>query len=312
VPSPGRLDQLTPRLARLTAPNAGLMTGPGTNSYLVGTTDVAVIDPGPDLAGHQAALVSAAEERGARIRWIVVTHTHPDHAPGAARLAAATGAPVMGFAPRPGFEPDREVGEGFVLEGGDFALRAVHTPGHASDHLCWLLTGDGGDASGGVLLTGDHVMHGSTVVIRPPDGDVGVYLDSLATVAGLGPAVARLAPGHGRLITDPPAAVADLVAHRLGREARVAAALADAGSATVEQLLPRVYADVSEPQLAPARYSLWAHVRKLAADGRAEIVPARPSDLPVDLTPGDEELWATWVAAPATPPPTSPAAPASS
>jgi glyoxylase-like metal-dependent hydrolase (beta-lactamase superfamily II) len=302
VPSPGRLDVLTPRLARLTAGNPGLMTGPGTNTYLVGSTDVAVVDPGPDLAEHQAALVSAAEGRGARIRWIVVTHTHPDHAPGAARLSAATGAPVMGFAPRPGFEPDREVGDGFVLEGDDFALRAVHTPGHASDHLCWLLPGTdgGGEPGGAVLLTGDHVMHGSTVVIRPRDGDVRVYLRSLAEVLALGPA--RLAPGHGRLITDPPEVIADLVAHRMGREARVAAALADAGSATVEQLLARVYADVTQQQLAPARYSLWAHLRKLAADGRAEVVPARPSDLPDDLTPGDEELWATWVATSATAP----------
>lgn len=305
VPQAGRLDVLTPGLSRLTAPNPGLMTGPGTNSYLVGSGDVAVVDPGPDLPGHQAALVGAVEGQGGRIQWILVTHTHVDHAPGAARLAELTGAPVFGFEPRAGFEPDETVGEGWVLEGSDFSLRAVHTPGHASDHLCWLASGDAGaDSSGapGVLLTGDHVMHGSTVVIRPPDGDVAVYLESLQAVTALGGSVTRLAPGHGRLLEDPAAVVDDLTAHRLGREARVAVALTDAGRGTVDELLARVYADVSEAQLAPARYSLWAHLRRLAAQGRAEVVHASPADLPPDLTAGDEELWATWVATPTTAP----------
>jgi glyoxylase-like metal-dependent hydrolase (beta-lactamase superfamily II) len=304
APEPGRLDIVRPGLARLTAPNPGLMTGPGTNSYLVGRDDLAVVDPGPDLTGHQSALSAAAAQLRARIRWILVTHTHPDHSPGAARLAELTGAPVIGFGPRDGFEPDRSVGDDWLLEADGFTLRAVHTPGHASNHLCWLLEaedGPGGDGAG-VLLTGDHVMHGSTVVIRPPDGDVGVYLESLRTVARLAPVSPYLAPGHGRLVGDPVAVVGDLTAHRLGREARVAAALADAGLGRVEDLLPLVYADVTEAQLAPARYSLWAHLRKLAADGRAEMVPARAADLPADVPPGDDELWATWVAVPATAP----------
>jgi hypothetical protein len=131
---------------------------------------------------------------------------------------------------------------------------------------------------------------------------VGVYLDSLRAVTALGAGVGRLAPGHGRLIADPVAVVADLTAHRLGREARVAGALADAGRGTVETLLPLVYADVTEAQLAPARYSLWAHLRKLAADARAEVVPAGAADLPADLAAGDEQLWATWVATPTTAP----------
>jgi glyoxylase-like metal-dependent hydrolase (beta-lactamase superfamily II) len=239
------------------------MTGPGTNSYVVGAgRDLAVVDPGPAEPGHRAALRALAEERGARIRWILVTHTHPDHAPGAAALADDTGAEVIGFRPAEGFDPDTEVGDGWTLSADDFSLEAVHTPGHASDHLCWR------HPQSGLLLTGDHVMHGSTVVIRPPDGDVAVYLASLAAVRRADPP--RLAPGHGRIIDDPAPVLDALVAHRLGREARVAAALADAGRATVDDLLPRVYADVTEAQLPVARYSLWAHLRSLAGAGRAE------------------------------------------
>lgn len=286
APVPGRYDQLAPALGRLTAANPGLMTGAGTNSYLVGTRRLVVVDPGPDLPGHQQALADAAAARRARIGWIVVTHTHPDHAPGAARLAALTGAPVLGFAAREGFAPDEEVGDGFELHGPGFALRAVHTPGHASDHLCWLLVDPG------VLLTGDHVMHGSTVVVSPPDGDMAVYLDSLRRVRALGPEVTRLAPGHGRLMEEPGAVVGDLVSHRLAREAKVAAVLAEAGPSTVDELLGRVYDDVTERQLPVARRSLWAHLRKLVADGRARCEPggAPPGD-------GDDpELAATWVA----------------
>lgn len=265
VPSPGRPDRLAPGVVRLTAPNPGLMTGPGTNAYLVGSgPDRAVVDPGPADPAHQEALAALAREAGARIRWIVVTHTHVDHAPGAAELARLTGAEVVGFGPAEGFVPDRAVAGGWRLEGPDFTLTAVHTPGHASDHLCWFLQ------PGSLLFTGDHVMHGSTVVIRPPDGDMAVYLDSLRAVPALEPAPTVLAPGHGRLIEDPAPVIEALVAHRLGREATVAAALADAGRATVDELLGTAYADVTEAQLPVARFSLWAHLRKLVADGRAE------------------------------------------
>ncbi len=266
VPVPGRLDDLRPGLRRCTAPNPGLMTGPGTNSYLVGAgADLAVVDPGPDDHAHLERLAAAAAATGARIRWILVTHTHPDHFPGAARLAADTGAAVVGHRAAEGFAPDRTLGHGDVVEGPDFALEAVHTPGHASDHLCWR------HRPSGVLLTGDHVMHGSTVVIRPPDGDVGVYLDSLAATRALG--VPALAPGHGRLIADPGPVLDALVAHRRQRGDLVAAALAGAGRGTVDQLLPLVYADVTEAQLPVARFSLWAHLRQLVAEGQATAPP---------------------------------------
>jgi len=237
-----------------------MMTGPGTNTYLVGTTELAVVDPGPDAAGH---LDELAELGAGRIRWIVVTHTHPDHAPGAAGLAARTGAEVLGFCARDDFVPTHEVGEGYELRGAGFVLRALHTPGHASNHLCWLLVDDG------MLFSGDHVMSGSTVVIAPPDGDMVQYLASVQRLVDLDPPLVTIAPGHGALITDPVVALEAIVDHRLTREKAVARALAGAGRATVDELLPTVYADVREELLPVARQSLWAHLRKLDDEGRA-------------------------------------------
>jgi glyoxylase-like metal-dependent hydrolase (beta-lactamase superfamily II) len=292
VPEPGRPVALSRRVVRLTAPNPGLMTGPGTNSYLVGpdggdsspvgTTGAVVVDPGPDDAGHLRAL---ADLGGGRIRWILVTHTHPDHAPGAAGLAALTGAEVLGYGPGDGFAPDRTVSDGFTLAGPGFSLRAVHTPGHASDHLCWFLTDER------MLFSGDHLMGGSTVVIAPPDGDMAVYLESLRRLRTLVPPVATIAPGHGPLLVDPAATVDAVVAHRLAREEAVVAALraaalraagalrtagapGTAAGVTVDDLLPVVYADVADELLPVARKSLWAHLRKLADDGRARSTDA--------------------------------------
>ncbi|HMK63189.1 MAG TPA: MBL fold metallo-hydrolase [Acidimicrobiales bacterium] len=263
-PEPGRPVALAAGLVRVTAPNPGMMTGPGTNSYLVGAAEVVVVDPGPDEASHVDALVEAGRER---IRWIVVTHTHPDHAPAAARLAERTGAEVLGFGPRDGFVPDRSVGHGFELAGDDFCLRAMHTPGHASNHLCWLLEGEQ------VLFSGDHIMQGSTVVIAPLDGDMAAYLSSLQSLLELDPPLRAIAPGHGSLLEDPATVVSGVISHRMDRERAVARALIDAGRARVDDLLPTVYADVPEALHPVARYSLWAHLRKLAGDG-----VARPSD----------------------------------
>jgi glyoxylase-like metal-dependent hydrolase (beta-lactamase superfamily II) len=283
-PVPGEPMALLPGLVRLTAPNPGLMTGPGTNSYLIGSGDVAVIDPGPADADHLQALLAAVAARGT-LRWILVTHTHLDHAPGAAALAAATGAAVIGFGPAENFAPDLCVAGGWTLtvpsDDDDLTLEAVHTPGHASDHLCWLLR------ESRTLLTGDHVMHGSTVVIRPPDGDLGTYLASLAKVREFDPRIETLAPGHGRLMEQVSDVVDALIAHRLGRHERVSKALADAGAGTVEELLPRVYADVTEAQLPVARFSLWAHLRYLGQQGRAE-------PLPLDPPPGDDTIETRW------------------
>jgi glyoxylase-like metal-dependent hydrolase (beta-lactamase superfamily II) len=260
---------LSARVVRLTAANPGMMTGPGTNSYLVGTTELVVVDPGPDDAGHVRALAQAG---AGRIRWIVVTHTHLDHSPAAAALAAITGAEVIGFDARDDFVPDQSVSEGFTVAGDGFVLRALHTPGHASNHLCWLLDDER------MLFSGDHIMGGSTVVIAPPDGDMAVYLDSLRRLLVLDPALDSIAPGHGPLLTDPAVVINDVIAHRLHRQERVADALREAGPASVDDLLGVVYADVVREELRPvAAKSLWAHLRKLAADGRA--VSSDPDDV---------------------------------
>ncbi len=249
---------LSARVVRATAPNPGMMTGLGTNSYLVGTDELVVVDPGPDEPAHREAL---AELGAGRIRWVVVTHTHPDHAPGAAALAARTGAEVLGFCARDGFVPDRAVGEGFELRGAGFTLGALHTPGHASDHVCWLLVEEH------MLFSGDHVMQGSTVVIAPPDGDMVQYLASLRRLLVLDPPLATVAPGHGSLITEPAATLEGLIDHRLAREKAVADTLNRVGRATVDELVPVVYADVDPERFPVARSSLWAHLRKLEAEG---------------------------------------------
>ncbi len=292
APVPGRLDRLEPGLHRLTAPNPGLMTGPGTNTYLIGpgagADDLVVVDPGPDDAVHRDAIIASAASLG-RLRSVLVTHTHRDHAPGAAALAAATGARVVGFAPAEGFTPDLCVGDGWTLALGAGAaalhIVAVHTPGHASDHLCWLI------AERATLLSGDHVMDGSTVVIRPPDGDLDQYVASLIAVRDRLPTVRQLAPGHGRLMTPVPALIDALVAHRRWRHERVRDALRQQRSATVDDLVPQVYADVTEAQLRVARFSLWAHLRSLAA---AHEAVARAGAGGADLGAGADTIDSLW------------------
>jgi glyoxylase-like metal-dependent hydrolase (beta-lactamase superfamily II)/8-oxo-dGTP pyrophosphatase MutT (NUDIX family) len=257
---PKRLDR---RVTRVIAPNPGMMTGPGTNTYLVGEDDLAVIDPGPDDASHLEAVLAAG---GGRIRWILCTHTHIDHSPGAAALRAATGAQLIGW-PAPegpsqdaGFAPERIPQHGERLALGGLTLRVIHTPGHASNHLCYLLE----DTR--MLFTGDHVMQGSTVVIGPPDGSMQAYLCSLEAL--LGEDVAVFAPGHGYLIGEPHKELRRLIAHRLAREAKVVTALERLGAAPLETLLPAVYDDVHPRLHRVAARSLGAHLEKLVAEGR--------------------------------------------
>jgi len=264
---PGRAVRLSPRIMRVTAPNPGPMTGPGTNTYLVGEgASWTVIDPGPVSESHQQALLEAAAEAGGRIERILVTHTHRDHSPGAVPLAAATGASVGGrVAAHPEwqdttFAPTGEVQHGERLPlGPGTTLRVIHTPGHASNHLCYLLEEEQ------TLFTGDHVMQGSTVVINPPDGDMAAYLRALEAL--LAEDLQWLAPGHGFLVADPHAVLRGLIRHRLRREAKVAAALQALGPCAIEALLPAVYDDVPAALHPVARRSLLAHLLKLQAEG---------------------------------------------
>ena len=251
----GVASALSPMVRRIVAPNPGIMTGPGTNTYLVGVDEIAVIDPGPDEASHLDAIAGCG---GDRIRWIVVTHTHPDHSPGAKGLQERTGAPILGFDARDEFEPDEPIGEGFTIEATEFDLRAVHTPGHASNHLCYLLDQER------LLFSGDHVMQGSTVVISPPDGDMAVYLDSLRRLLTL--RLRAIAPGHGHVIESPNAVVEEYLAHRLEREAQVLACVRD-GVERVDDVVARLYADVNPELHQWARKSVFAHLRKLAGEG---------------------------------------------
>ena len=261
---PGVAAALMPGLTRITAPNPGVMTGPGTNAYIVGTRELAVIDPGPDIESHVKALVDAV---GGRLKWILCTHTHLDHSPAARALKAATHAQIGGLAcAQDGrqdgdFCPDRVLNDGDTVRLDGVTLRAVHTPGHASNHLCYLFEEQR------LLFTGDHVMQGSTVVISPPDGNMQAYFASLDKLLGLD--LAALAPGHGRLIETPHDEVRRLVAHRLKREQKVVDAL-NRRSGTLDELVALAYDDVSEKLHPVARRSLHAHLLKLAAEGRAK------------------------------------------
>lgn len=264
---PGELVRIHPVVQRITAPNPGMMTGPGTNSYIIGdaTGDLAMIDPGPEIASHADLLIGVV---GKRLRWIFCTHTHLDHSPASRAVKQATGAQVLGFGKVPDdgrqdtlFKADRALTNDDVVDCGAFKIRAVHTPGHASNQLCYLLENTG------LLFTGDHVMQGSTVVISPPDGDMYDYFASLNKLSHYN--ITAFAPGHGHVIETPREEVKKLIAHRLKREQKVIDALARASSATLDELVPVVYDDVSPKLHVPARRSLHAHLMKLVRDGCA-------------------------------------------
>ncbi len=236
---------------RILAPNPGLYTGSGTNTYVITSQDEClIVDPGPIISEHRAAITNAVA--ALQPQAVLVTHTHPDHAPLANPLAAGLGVPALGFAPGPEFEPDGTLTDGSRVPFGRTRAQVLFTPGHSGDHVCF--------AVDEVLFTGDHIMGGSTVVIE----DLSAYLRSLRRLQSLD--WTKLYPGHGPEIDDAPSLIQEYIDHRLEREQQIVAALDD-GAATVGEIVERVYADV-DPALHPvAAHSVAAHLAKLVDDG---------------------------------------------
>jgi glyoxylase-like metal-dependent hydrolase (beta-lactamase superfamily II) len=239
------------RIDLVLAPNPSVMTGPGTNTWIVSSDGEAiVIDPGPVIAEHIDAIRRAV---GALVpRAVLVTHTHPDHAPAANGLASDLGVPAVGPAPGPDFRPDTTIADGERVGFGASAAVAIATPGHTPDSTSYRVDD--------VLFTGDHIMGGSTVMIE----DMADYMASLRVVQGVG--LKRIYPGHGPVIEDPDHLISAYIDHRLEREQQILAAVRS-GAASVGAVVEAVYADVDRALHPAAALSVGAHLLKLAADG---------------------------------------------
>jgi glyoxylase-like metal-dependent hydrolase (beta-lactamase superfamily II) len=255
---------LSPLVRRVVANNPGLMTGPGTNTYLVGIDEVAVIDPGPDLARHIDAIVGASMQE--RVRWVLLTHTHPDHWPAAVKIRKKTGAKIAAFSPFPkadevDLELDLVLADGDTIDGTEFRLEALHTPGHAPNHLCFWLDEER------ALFTGDHVLNGTTTVVNPQrGGDMVQYLASLERLRKLR-RVARICPGHGDVIDDATATLDEYVAHRKLRERQILKLL-KAKPATIPRIVSTLYTETPEGLIEMAQRQVYAHLLKLKAEGK--------------------------------------------
>jgi glyoxylase-like metal-dependent hydrolase (beta-lactamase superfamily II) len=267
------VERVSPRIRRLLARNPSPFTFKGTGVYVIGETNVAVIDPGPDDAAHLAALRRALD--GLAVTHILVTHTHADHSPAARALKEWTGAKTYGYGPHKGargdtpveeggdfgFIPDAPVRNGDVIAGDGFTLECVFTPGHISNHMCYALVEEK------ALFTGDHVMGWATSVVIPPDGDMGDYLASLRKLLARDDAVYW--PTHGGPIRNPKAYVESLIAHRMEREAQVLECLAR-GITRIPGMVQAMYADTDKRLHAAAAMSVFAHLIKLVRDGRVK------------------------------------------
>jgi glyoxylase-like metal-dependent hydrolase (beta-lactamase superfamily II) len=266
----GVLEAVSPHIRRIVAPNPGPFTFLGTGTYVVGRGEVAVIDPGPLLPEHVAALIAALG--GEKVTHILITHTHSDHSPAARLLKAATGAPCLGFGSHGAvgetgeagadlaFAPDVQLVDGDVIEGPGWRLEALHTPGHASNHLCFALEQER------ALFSGDHVMGWSTSVIAPPDGDMAGYMRSLERLASRSDLVYW--PTHGGPIREPRRHLAELVAHRRARRDAVIGALGDRPQRP-DELVAGIYRDLDPRLVGAAAQSVLAHLIELGAAGLA-------------------------------------------
>ena len=250
---------LSPLVRRIVAANPSHMTGPGTNTYLVGIDEVAVIDPGPDSKAHTDAIVGAAGRQ--RVRWIVLTHTHSDHAPGATRLAKVTGAEVLAFSTREkSVTVTRSIGDGDTIDGTEFRLAVLHTPGHAPNHLCFHLD------EGRMLFTGDTILGGMYSVVSPSTGgDMAQYFATLERLRRL--RLRSIAPGHGELIEEPRARIDEYLQHRRSREKQILG-LVRRGPTTVKRIVATLYVDTPALLLPVAAKQIYSHLKKLRDEGR--------------------------------------------
>lgn len=268
---PGVPETLEPLVVRLLAPNASPYTYTGTQTYLVGTTDMAVIDPGPENAAHIQAILDALAGRPLTV--IVITHTHRDHSPGARALKAATGAPIVGCAPLAidddgirsdaafdhDYAPDRVLADGDIVAGAGWTLTAIATPGHTSNHLCFALP------ESGALFSGDHVMGWSTSIVSPPDGDMGDYIRSLEKLQARDDRIYY--PGHGDPVDNPKRLVRGMFGHRKQREGQILRLLREAPQA-IPDMVGRMYVGI-DPRLFPAaERSVLAHLIDLRDRGQ--------------------------------------------
>ena len=285
VPPPrfeyGQIDPVSPLIRRVIADNPGPFTFTGTGTYIVGRAEpgagVAVIDPGPLDGAHLTALLAAVE--GQVVSHVLVTHTHRDHAPLARPFAEAVGAPVLAARPPARtvhasggldededetFAPDVILAGGEMIRGDGWTLEALATPGHASNHMAFVLTEEN------ALFSGDHVMGWSTTVVAPPDGDMAAYMASLDTVIARG--FSTIWPTHGGPVTEPGPFLEAYRAHRLEREAQVMARLA-AGDRRISEIVPVLYAAVDARLWPAASLSVWAHLIALERQGRVRAGP---------------------------------------
>ena len=256
----GKVVELSPLVRRITAGNGSVFTGPGTNTYLVGKEEVTVIDPGPAMQEHIDVITAAAPN----IKQILVTHTHPDHSPGVRLLKENLDIPAYGMLTNSSknqdqtFSPERILEDGEVFQEEEFTIEVVHTPGHASNHLCFILKEEK------LIFTGDHIMNGSTVVIGPPDGNMKQYIQSLEKLKDYD--IEKIAPGHGELLENPHEVADWIINHRLEREKKVFQALQEATKGTPDSLVEKVYDDVDSSLFPIAKASLLAHLIKLEED----------------------------------------------
>ncbi|HVA38692.1 MAG TPA: MBL fold metallo-hydrolase [Candidatus Dormibacteraeota bacterium] len=262
-------ERLSERVFRLRAPNPGPMTFTGTNSYLVdgGRDRFIAIDPGPAHEAHALALALAAADLGGTIAAILVTHGHPDHAPGAARLAALTGAQVYGH-PRALFPHTATLWHEKSVDLDEVTLQVLDAPGHAVDHVALYLPEER------AIFTGDVVVGEGTVVVAPPGGEMATYRRTLESLRERYPDAARIYGGHGPEVRDPPAKLAEYVAHRARREHQVLEALA-AGDRTIPEMVARIYADLDRVLWPAAARQVLAYLDALEVEGRARRLRQR-------------------------------------